>query len=84
MPHEPSVADATGQVLSRHADVEQLPDGSIIVWRTGTDPHSECVAIVTRYPDGSASLNHSDGRYWLSEVDELNPVPCIVLRRGRP
>lgn len=71
-------------MLTDQREVEQLPDGSIIAWRTGTDPHSECVAIVVRYPDGSAGLNHSDGRYWLTDVDELNPVPCTVLRYGRP
>ncbi|WP_305780023.1 hypothetical protein [Nocardia nova] len=73
----------TDQMLTELHEVEQLPDGSIIVWRTGIDSLSEHVAIVIRYPDGSTGLSHSDGRYWLTDVDELNPVPCTVLRHGR-
>lgn len=72
-------------MLTDQREVEQLPDGSIITWQTdANDPLSECVALVIRQPDNTIWLRHSDGRYWLTDVDELNPVPCIVLRYGRP
>jgi hypothetical protein len=73
------------QTLTERREVEQLPDGSIILWRMDADdPESEVVAIVEQFPDGSTGLKHSYSAYWMSDVDELVHLPCTVLRRGRP
>ncbi|MFJ1461823.1 hypothetical protein [Nocardia sp. N2S4-5] len=73
-----------GQTLTATADIANLPDGSIISWLGYSgDPEDEIVGVVQRYPDGSASLNHTGSAYWMTFIEDLNPVPCTVIRVGR-
>lgn len=75
-----------GQTLADLTAVAALPNGSIISWRTDTeDVDSEVVGIVERdsLGDYETTLAHTASCYWRIMVEDLNPVPCTVIRVGR-
>lgn len=77
---------AVGDVLTTLDAVAALPDNSLIAWQAEpSDPGSEVVGIVegNSLGDYRTTLRHTDGRYWLTMLEDLNPVPCTVIRVGR-
>lgn len=77
----------TDDVLTDLDAVAALPQGSVISWRTEPDDaDSEVVGIVERdsLGDYETTLAHTDlDRYWVITIEELNPIPCTVIRVGR-
>lgn len=75
-----------GGILTDLDAVAALPHGSIISWRTEPgDADSEVIGIVERDSLGEyeITLAHTGGDYWRIMLEDLNPIPCTVLRVGR-
>lgn len=75
-----------GAILADLNAIAALPDRSIIRWlKHSDDPDSEVVGIVQTdsLGDYRTTLQHTDDCYWLTMIEDLNPVPCTVIRVGR-
>ena len=77
---------AVGDTLTDLPAIASLPNGSIISWRRDADePDSEVIGIVERdsLGDYETTLAHTDEQYWRTMIEDLDPLPCKVIRVGR-